>query len=256
MLAKKQKGLIGMPSASRTVLSLAKRTVARLLGHRPIDNQVDKLYEGNDFLESYIAHTNKRVAEDPKAAIGGMWDEIGALQYDFLKRVGLEPTHRMLDIGCGTLRGGRHFIRYLDVSNYTGIDISPACIVAANELLVDEQLSDKKPRLILVTSKNITFSELEGNSYDYIFAQSVLTHLPASLIREFFENIGKCMLETSNFYFTYFPAEENSRIDHKDFAYPWSFFAELARDHGFEAEEVSHLYPHPRGQKMGRVSKL
>jgi cyclopropane fatty-acyl-phospholipid synthase-like methyltransferase len=35
---------------------------------------------------------------------------------------GLKPEHYLLDIGCGSLRGGVHFIAYLEPRHYFGID--------------------------------------------------------------------------------------------------------------------------------------
>lgn len=216
-----------------------------------MDKKVTELYEGKNYLDGYIAHTNQRVARNPKDAVGGMWEEIGSLQFDFLKKMGMLPEHRMLDLGCGTLRGGRHFIRYLDASNYTGIDISPACLGAAHKLLEEERLEVKRPKLILNTSKNLKFSEFEGERFDFILAQSVFTHLPELIIRECFENIGKCMHEGSAVYFTYSSAKSKKRTGIKSFAYPWTFFEELATDCGSKAADISDLYAHPRDQQMG-----
>jgi len=39
--------------------------------------------------------------------VGGLWQEVGLLQYDFLLSKGLEPGNSLLDLGCGALRGGR-----------------------------------------------------------------------------------------------------------------------------------------------------
>jgi hypothetical protein len=36
-----------------------------------------------------------------RESVGGLWDEIGELQADFLMSRGLRPHHRLLDIGCG-----------------------------------------------------------------------------------------------------------------------------------------------------------
>lgn len=38
--------------------------------------------------------------------VGGMWDEIGKLQFNFLLSRGLRPEHVFLDIACGPLGGG------------------------------------------------------------------------------------------------------------------------------------------------------
>lgn len=41
-----------------------------------------------------------------RGAVGGMWDQIGKLQFEFMVKHGLKPEHKFLDIGCGSLRGG------------------------------------------------------------------------------------------------------------------------------------------------------
>ena len=35
---------------------------------------------------------------------------------------GLQPSDKFVDVGCGALRGGRHFIEYLENGNYYGLD--------------------------------------------------------------------------------------------------------------------------------------
>lgn len=111
--------------------------------------EVETLYASMPYLEAYRAHTDMRAAIDPQSAIGGRWDVIGPLQFNYLVDNGLKPWHRMLDIGCGTLRGGRHFIRYLEPNRYTGVDISSGVIAAAKALVEAEQLTDKRPMLLL-----------------------------------------------------------------------------------------------------------
>jgi SAM-dependent methyltransferase len=214
----------------------------------------EQFYNGRDYLDGYIAHTNDRVKHDAHEAVGGMWEEIGALQFDFLVAMGLRPEHRFLDIGCGTLRGGRKFIRYLGISKYTGLDISPACLDAARTLIEREKLATKKPRLVLSTNKDMKFSQFSGLAFDFILAQSVFTHLPDYVIRECFEHIGKIMHNSSVFFFTYFQSGTQKRRDVKTFAYPWAFFDDLAKQNTLKTVDVSHLYAHPRGQRMGRIT--
>ena len=54
--------------------------------------------------------------------VGGLWDEVGALQIDFLRAQGLRPPDTLLDVGCGCLRGGVHLVGYLEPGRYYGID--------------------------------------------------------------------------------------------------------------------------------------
>jgi len=239
----------------KSITKAAKKSMKRIFGPYFL-NKNAKFYKNKSYLDGYAAHTDGRVADDPARAIGGMWNEIGELQFQFLKRMGLKPEHRMLDIGCGTLRGGRFFIRYLGVSNYTGVDISTACIDAAKRLVEEEDLQDKQPKLILNESKAMNFDDMGDEDFDYILAQSVFTHLPDTNIAECFANVGKVMTAKSSFYFTYSQSDVPERLSIKDFAYPWTFFQELAENNGFYSEEVSPSYDHPRDQKMGVIRKM
>jgi hypothetical protein len=75
------------------------------------------------------------------------------LQLDFMIREGLKPHHKLLDIGCGSLRGGVHFIRYLDAGNYVGIDSNIALLDAGYEIeLASWGLKERMPRENLILS--------------------------------------------------------------------------------------------------------
>jgi len=54
--------------------------------------------------------------------IGGNWEEIGSLQFDFLLSRGLQPDSYLLDIACGSLRLSVKAIPYLEESHYLGIE--------------------------------------------------------------------------------------------------------------------------------------
>lgn len=211
-------------------------------------------YSGRDYLSGYIAHTEHRVSESPQKAIGGYWEELGQLQYEFLVEHGLAKQSRMLDIGCGTLRGGRHFIRYLDAEGYTGIDIAPSCVEAGWNLVHEEGLTDKSPRLILNETRSMDFNQFTGETFDFLLAQSVFTHLPEELIDECFAHVGRVMHENSAFFFTYIEGPRPKQVSNKDFVFPFKFFVDVAGDHGFALEDLSRGYPHPRSQKMVRAT--
>jgi len=183
-----------------------------------------------------------------------MWEEIGKLQLGFLVSQGLRPTHKLLDIGCGTLRGGRHFIRYLNAGNYTGMDLSFKAIEYGKSLVREEGLSEKQPRLLV--SRNLRFKEFSGETFDYLLAQSVFTHLMPEHIEECFQHIGTIVDSGFKLFFTFYEASAVVQAGLKDFKYPLSFFESLAGKYGFNLADCSVEYNHPRGQKMAKLSEL
>jgi len=234
-------------------MSNVREIVKRILSWGSPEKYVRKLHESKKYLEAYSEHTDSRITTEPHNAIGGSWEEMGKLQFDFLVKRGLRPHHTLLDVGCGTLRGGRHFIKYLNAGNYTGFDISPKAIEYGRKLVEEERLTDKIPVLFVSEEKNLKFEELRGKTFDFLLAQSVLTHLPPESIEELFENIGKVMKEKSSFYFTYFDGERYKHFSIEDFRYPFSHLESLAKEHGFSVKDYSNEYPHPIGQKMIEV---
>lgn len=217
------------------------------------DKKVKKIYYKKDFLTAYKEHSNLRAKEDPKQAIGGQWEKIGKLQFNFLLKHGLEKHNSLLDYGCGSLRGGRYFIRYLDEGCYTGIDISEELVKEAKELIKRKNLNHKKPRIILNDDLNLSFEDLEGDKYDFILAQSVFTHLQKEHIEEVFKNLPKVMHVNSVFFFTANIKNEHVQTGLKTFAYPVSFFENLATRYGFHINQCDD-YEHPRDQVMFKLS--
>ncbi len=233
-----------------------KVILKRILGYLNLDGGVKKLYDSEDFIEAYSKHTDLRVSQNPQEAIGGQWDFIGELQYNFLIEQGLVPSSKMLDIGCGTLRGGQHFIKYLNQGNYTGIDISQNIINTAKETVIDcQELEVKKPRIIFNESKDLKFSIFNDETFDFILAQSVFTHLMPEHIEECFVNIKKVMDSNSIFYFTIFESNKYERLDYKDFSYPISYFEQLCVKQGFKLSIFKDKYKHPRSQTMLGIQK-
>ena len=135
-----------------------------------------------------------------------LWDTLGKLQFDYLVARGLEPSNYFLDVGCGPLRGGAHFIRYLEAGHYYGVDSNAPMLEETERLEVPRQgLADKQPTLVAMS--DFGFERL-GRQFDYALAQSVFTHLPLNEIIRCLMEMDKALVPGGEFYATIW---ENSR---------------------------------------------
>lgn len=192
-----------------------------------------------DHVGFYREVMRHNVAADPDLAIGSgsrkRWMELGRNQFDFLTANGLDPTHLMLEIGCGNLRGGWRFIDYLGPGQYTGIDISPDVLFSAQHTLVEFDLQDKLPRLTPV--RDLTLSWLPAAHFDVVHAHSVFSHCPMDVIAECFANVARVMAPKSFFDFTYNRTNDTPhQVLREDYYYRTEQLIELADDHDFDAE--------------------
>jgi SAM-dependent methyltransferase len=135
-----------------------------------------------------------------------LWDTLGELQFAYLVGRGLEPSNYFLDVGCGPLRGGVHFIRYLEAGHYYGVDSNAPMLEETKRLEVPRQgLADKQPTLVAMA--DFGFERL-GRQFDYALAQSVFTHLPLNDIIRCLMEMDKALVPGGEFYATFW---ENSR---------------------------------------------
>lgn len=212
--------------------------------------------------EAFIA---KEVDEGRhREIIGGLWDEIGPSQLSFLCAQGLGPGHRLLDIGCGSLRGGVHFVRYLNPGNYFGIDASEELLEAGYRIEIPAAgASGRLPRSRLKCSRSFDFASFETR-FDYGLAFSVFTHLPLNNIRTCVEKWAAVASPGARLYATYFSAPTDEPLwparrqpagqvvtygDRDPFHYRFEDLAFVANAVGWLVHDIEG-YHHPRGQRM------
>ena len=201
--------------------------------------------------------------------VGGLWDEIGRLQFDFLCDRGLRSNMRLLDIGCGCFRGGRYFVDYLDAGNYYGIDADPTLLETGYDLeLAPAGLASKLPRSNLACVKDFDVSSFQ-TTFDFALAQSVFTHIDLTSIRLCMGRLAKVMKQGGVFYATFFQCPERTPFDRPlrhvpagivtlPAADPYHYyFADLAYVASNMPWRVEYIgdWGHPRGQKMAAFHK-
>src|ERR1700761_941027 len=110
-----------------------------------------------------------------RAYVGGLWETLGTLQFRFMIEQGLEPHHVLLDVACGSLRGGVRFIPYLERGGYLGIEMQQRLIDIGIEKELGRKLYTLK-RPEFVTSDRFEFDQFSMQP-DFAIAQSLFSHL-------------------------------------------------------------------------------
>jgi SAM-dependent methyltransferase len=200
-----------------------------------------------------------------KYEVGYLWDEIGRHQFDYLVGHGLQPSDYMLDVGCGSLRGGRHFIKYLEPGHYFGLDISDRLLNAGRKVIRKEGLEKRRPTLL--RSDQFEFDRFERyGSFDVALAHSVFTHLPMNSVLFALLRVQHALRPGGRFFATFFenPSRANlapvshKRTDGPDFDtffdrdpyhYDLSAFEWMVEGTVLEIEYLGD-WRHPRGQRM------
>ncbi|KAI4372590.1 hypothetical protein MLD38_010802 [Melastoma candidum] len=103
--------------------------------------------------------------------------------FEFLaEAISLKPNSRVLEIGCGTLRVGLHFINYLNAGRYHCLERDELSLMAALRYeLPSHGLLSKRP--LIVRGEGMDFTKFgTKNVYDLIYASAVFLHMPDKLV--------------------------------------------------------------------------
>lgn len=202
--------------------------------------------------------------------VGGMWDEMGEFQLQLLKSVGLKKDDTLLDVGCGALRGGRFFVRYLEPRNYYGMDLRQELIDAGFEIeILPAGLADRLPRSNLVANGQFD-AGVFGRTFDFALAFSVFTHLPLNNVRLCLEQLAPHLTVGGKFVATFFERPGTDLSSKSQTHAPANIttyatqdpYHYSRRDIEFACEglpwRVSFLdhVSHPRGQKVACLERL
>ncbi|MFM7271128.1 MAG: methyltransferase [Actinomycetes bacterium] len=216
-------------------------------------------------LEQLAAATAPPLTQrELRASVGGLWEVMGNHQFDFLVGHGLRTDQYLLDLGCGVLRGGRHFVRYLDAGRYCGVDIDADMIAGAERQLVEDGLTDKGARLRVTETFDVDF----GQPFDVAIAQSVFTHLPLNSIWRALANVSGQLAEGGVFYATFFRGPDGPErlepimqpcadgraavrtfADRNHYHYSPQDFVRLCENLPLTVTDIGD-WGHPRGQQM------
>lgn len=173
------------------------------------------------------------------------YDLVSAMVFNLLTSVGLRQHHKLLDIGCGSLRLGRLFIPYLNQTNYIGVEPNSWLVEKGIQHEVGNTLINiKKPEFIFADSLESVTKALNAN---FVVAQSIFSHCGVDLIKGWLEDIHKNTSEESISLVTFIKGENS--FTGSGWVYPGcveyseSVFSDICESHGFRFVPLNWYHP-------------
>ena len=170
-------------------------------------------------------------------------------QIDFLRGAGLMPHHRLLDLGCGTLRGGIPLIEYLAPGHYAGVEVRREVLDEGRQELTESGLAGREPQLVHCSR----LAELDlGRTFDVAWAFAVLIHMDDRILDDAVAAVARHLTADGVFYATANVGAEPAGtwqgfpVVHREAG----FYANVFGRHGLVLEDLGSLesfgHVHPR----------
>jgi SAM-dependent methyltransferase len=174
---------------------------------------------------------------------------------------GMQPQHRFLDVACGALRAGVHFVDYLDSGNYYGIDVNSDLLDAGYQRELREDLRAKLPRDQLRVADR--FECDFGVSFDFAIAQSLFTHVSLNHVRLCMYRVAQQMRPGGRFFVTFnemrrsFPVDGVKGKSYGERNVYWYYRKDLRWAASFSPWDFRYIgdWGHPRGQRMVELTR-
>lgn len=231
--------------------------------------RIEERFEAPDFREP--DYTGRVLTAEQIAAglhrkwVGGHWDGHGLHQLRFLTEHGLRPEHRLLDVGCGSLRAGRHLVDYLDAGNYYGIDANRSVLQAGYDVELTDAQRARLPSDHLRASDR--FGVDFGVRFDVALAQSVFTHVPLNHVRLCLYRVAQQVRPGGVFYVTFNEQPPSRPVDgvvaskrpkYGERNVFWYYRQDIRWAAGFAPWGYRYIgeWGHPGGQRMIAFTRL
>lgn len=189
-----------------------------------------------------------------------LWKMKRDFQIQFLRDKGLKPEHFLLEIGCGTLRGGLPLIEYLDRGHYFGVEVRKEALREGQKELKEASLEEKNPTLLL----DPDLSVLKLNQpFDYIWSFSVLIHMSDKILDKTLGFVAR-HLSVEGLFYANVNIGEDEEGNWQGFPVVWrsfDFYRHACAKHGLQVLDIGPLKDHGHhsrveSQDMQRVLKI
>lgn len=193
---------------------------------------------------------------DHRRYVGGMYDEMGQWQFDFVtSRPEFDRKKIFLDVACGSMRLGRHIIGHLECGNYIGLDMNRAIVEQGLAAECDAKvIANRTPKIIITNN----FDTSHIHHFDFAWIHALFNHLLPRSIHNCLTNLRRCAHDKSVIYFTYWKGHNRHAADDAyhpmnpvDFFHSEADIILYGSATGWRCEPINEMQP--RGQSIMRA---
>jgi SAM-dependent methyltransferase len=140
-----------------------------------MERQLDNLSAGSGALKVALASNEE------------FWASGEAKAARLMATAGIEPHHKVVEYGCGSLRIAAHFIRRLAPGNFFGLDVVSGFYEAGQAAIGDGLIAERRPRFGVI--EETTLAEAEALAADFVYSAVVCAHVHPDEIETYFRNL-------------------------------------------------------------------
>lgn len=179
----------------------------------------------------------------------GDYDLVAAMTFGLLTVLGLRQHHRLLDIGCGSLRVGRLLIPYLNRGCYTGLEPNAWLIQDGIDREVgQDQIRIKEPHFV-IADNGAGLAE-DDKRFEYLLAQSIFSHCGVDLLDRWLSEASPLLVDSGALVATYVDGPADT--DRSGWIYPEcvalseATVSDTARKYGLQFVPLDWHHPRQR----------
>jgi hypothetical protein len=156
------------------------------------------------------------------------WEAAAYKANKVMRMASLKPRNRVIEYGCGSLRMGAHFIRYLDRNCFWGLDVVSDFYEMGLQLIGPDLLQQKSPRFAVI--EELAIAAAEAFDADLVFSSAVCLHVHPDEAQTYFGNLSRlCRKPGAKLIFDTVLSDTTLRYSHRSWARPLeAIVAELA----------------------------
>jgi SAM-dependent methyltransferase len=162
----------------------------------------------------------------------------------YRKLLDIRPSSKIVDYGCGSLRLGIHFLRFLEPGNYMGLDVTRDFIDIGIEA-VPNLIADKRPQLDAISEQSLRAAT--DFAADFVISNAVSYHVHPNEIDAYLANLATiCLKPGSRLAFDAKSSAKPIQFRNRGWAYPMEFYVERLKPLSFVSQHRQSAMNEPR----------